>query len=355
MKDEELLKDLYYVKHNYDSAPVLYQKAKVEQPKITLKFVSEWLKKQQPQQLNKEIKNDSAFDLPIYSDSPNAYQVDLTFLPKFKKQNDGYDILFTAINIISKLAFLDITKDKTGENILFFVKSMLDVTPIDSITCDYGKEFKNKNFISFCNQHKIKLYFVNDESHDKLGIINRFHRTIKDKLKKYFTANNTVRWIDVIFDIVDNYNHTINSSIGQSPLSVNSYDAIRIIKSKELQTDLIRQAKPDQTMTGKLCRIKIHKKLFADKSSSNYSYEIYRITSSSPNSVIVESVDNNLIVKSVKKSDIQIIHDTTEKINLNEKEAVIKNSTIDRRLRKSGVDVDNILTTKRNNEPQKYF
>jgi hypothetical protein len=40
--------------------------------------------------------------LPIYSDAPYAFQIDLTFLPRYKKQNNNNSVLFTAININSR-------------------------------------------------------------------------------------------------------------------------------------------------------------------------------------------------------------------------------------------------------------
>ena len=94
-------------------------------------------------------------------------------------------------------------------------------TNINSITCDFGGEFNNRKFISFCDLHDITIYFVKDDSH-KLGIINRFHRTLKEKLTKYFISHNTVKWYDGIDEIVNNYNHTVNRGIGVEPIKVNA-------------------------------------------------------------------------------------------------------------------------------------
>ena len=38
---------------------------------------------------------------PIYSDDFYSYQIDLTFLNKYKNSNDGIYVLFTAINKIA--------------------------------------------------------------------------------------------------------------------------------------------------------------------------------------------------------------------------------------------------------------
>ena len=98
MNDEELLNKLYYKDLVVGGSQKLYDKAKQAHPKITLKIVKEWLSKQQSAQLNNKpiIKKDFK---AIYSEAPYAFQIDLTFFPRYKNQNEGNYVLFTAINI----------------------------------------------------------------------------------------------------------------------------------------------------------------------------------------------------------------------------------------------------------------
>ena len=86
MTDDELLKYLYHVKKNYGGAQQLYIKAKLQHPKITIKYVAQWLKDQAAYQLNKEDVKKIQY-LPIYSDIPYNFQIDLTFFPRYKKEN----------------------------------------------------------------------------------------------------------------------------------------------------------------------------------------------------------------------------------------------------------------------------
>ncbi len=48
-------------------------------------------------------------------------------------------------------------------------------------------------------------------------MVERFNRTIRDKLTMYFSAYNTNHYIDVIDKLIDNYNNTIHSSIKMTP------------------------------------------------------------------------------------------------------------------------------------------
>ena len=47
-------------------------------------------------------------------------------------------------------------------------------------------------------------------------MIERFNRTIKEKICKYFSANNTRKYVDVLDLLVDQYNNTNHSSIKMS-------------------------------------------------------------------------------------------------------------------------------------------
>ena len=48
-------------------------------------------------------------------------------------------------------------------------------------------------------------------------MIERFNRTVKEKMFKYFSANNIRKYVDVLDLLVDQYNNTIHSSIKMTP------------------------------------------------------------------------------------------------------------------------------------------
>ena len=49
-------------------------------------------------------------------------------------------------------------------------------------------------------------------------MIERFNRTIKEKMLKYFSANYTRKFVDILDLLVDQYNNTIHSSIKMTPM-----------------------------------------------------------------------------------------------------------------------------------------
>ena len=54
----------------------------------------------------------------------------------------------------------------------------------------------------------------------KAAIVERFNRTFKNKMYRYFTAANTFRYVDVLQDLVKSYNNTYHRSIGMEPINV---------------------------------------------------------------------------------------------------------------------------------------
>ena len=75
---------------------------------------------------------------------------------------------------------------------------------------DKGREFYNKDV-----QKLVELYST--ENKEKSCMTERFNRTIKEKMFKYFSANNTRKFVGVLDLLVDQYNNTIHSSIKMTP------------------------------------------------------------------------------------------------------------------------------------------
>ena len=125
------------------------------------------------------------------------------------------------------------------------------------------------------------------DSH-KLAIINRFHRTLKEKMLKFFIATNSVRWIDDLQKMISNYNNTYNSGIKYSPLEASKpLITAKIIQEKREKTDEINANEKIYNI-GDKCRIFKDKELF-DKLQTSYSEKIYNIIKVNKNTVDVEN------------------------------------------------------------------
>ena len=75
---------------------------------------------------------------------------------------------------------------------------------------DKGREFYNKDV------HKlVELYSTENE--EKSSVIERCNRTIKEKMFKYFSVNNTRKFVDVLESLVDHYIIAIHLLIQMTP------------------------------------------------------------------------------------------------------------------------------------------
>ena len=118
MNDEELLNYLFNKELIY-SFSELNKKAKEAHPNIKTSFIKDWFNQQQGIQMS-NVKIKKTGFLPIYSDMPYSFQLDLTFLPRYKTQNKGFYVLFTAININTRFVYAYYGKNKNMDTILNF-------------------------------------------------------------------------------------------------------------------------------------------------------------------------------------------------------------------------------------------
>ena len=81
---------------------------------------------------------------------------------------------------------------------------------------DKGKEFYNKNLKEVLDKRNVKLYSTENE--EKSSVVERWNRTIKTKMWKRFTEQNSTQYLKMLPDIINKYNNSYHSSIKMSPV-----------------------------------------------------------------------------------------------------------------------------------------
>jgi hypothetical protein len=135
-----------------------------------------------------------------------------------KKHNDGYTFLLTCIDCFNRYAWVKPIKNKSGLEIVRVFREIFKESVCKRLQTDKGKEFLNKHVNKLLEKHNIELWTTNSEM--KAALVERFNRTMKTRMYKYFTANNTRRYADILDDLVLGYNNTTHSSIGMAPSNV---------------------------------------------------------------------------------------------------------------------------------------
>ena len=99
---------------------------------------------------------------------------------------------------------------------------------VKNLTTDKGSEFISSTWKKLMKDHNISHFLADEGDHNKMGMIERFNRTIKLLISKYQSMHKTKKWIDAIQDLVDNYNNTVHSSTGIAPSKVSLQNRVDI-------------------------------------------------------------------------------------------------------------------------------
>jgi hypothetical protein len=106
--------------------------------------------------------------------------------------------------------------------------------------------------------------------------IERFNRTLNSKINRYFTRNNTYRYLDVINDLLTSYNNSRHSTIGIPPSKVNPTNIYSVWQRINARRSKIPQGVV-KFKVGDHVRITKEKIKFAKGYGQTFSTEIFSV------------------------------------------------------------------------------
>jgi transposase InsO family protein len=149
------------------------------------------------------------------------WQADLADVSHIRKENDGFTFLLTCIDVLSRYAWVVPVRSKSAAHMLTAMRQLFKQAaprkPV-RIQTDKGKEFHNALVRKFLVEQGVELFSTNSDH--KAAVVERFNRTLKHRIYKYFTAWNTRRYVDVLADLVESYNNSYHRSIRRRPKDV---------------------------------------------------------------------------------------------------------------------------------------
>ena len=149
------------------------------------------------------------------------YQIDLVDVSNLSPFNDGMRYILSCIDVFSKQAWAVPVRTKSGRDVTEAFEQILSERKCNMVQSDKGTEFLNSTFQSMLKRHGIKFYTSENEDL-KAAVVERFNRTLKTKMFRYFTYKNTKRYVDILADLLHSYNNTYHRSIGMTPNEVNA-------------------------------------------------------------------------------------------------------------------------------------
>ena len=204
------------------------------------------------------------------------WAADLVEIQNYSKWNKGIEYLLTVIDVFSKYGWIVPLKDKKTESVssafdLIFKKSKRKP---DKLWTDKGSEFISKHFKEFLKKNHITLYHTENE--EKSSVVERWNKTMKNRMWRMFSANkNTVYW-DKLKDLVDDYNNTKNSSIKMTPTEASKKENKKKVFAN-LYGDLIylKPKKPKFSIGDKVRISKYKRRVFVKGYTPNWTEEVF--------------------------------------------------------------------------------
>jgi len=191
--------------------------------------VEKYLKSEQAYTLHKHARRHYQRNKIYVAGIDAQWQADLADMQGIARQNQGMRYLLTVIDVFSKFAWVAPVKSKDGKSVSeAFAKILFDAAPRKPrrLQTDKGKEFFNSSFEGLMNLNDIQHFA--SESDQKAAVAERFNRTIKSRIWTYLSDKGTVKWVDVIKDLVSAYNNSHHRTIGMAPSKVQKKDEDRL-------------------------------------------------------------------------------------------------------------------------------
>lgn len=366
-------------------------------PFITRKVIKEFYDNQEINQLNKKPVTNKAQMYRI--NGPElSFQMDLMFVPraiktqelkKEKAKADGdivkpsFYIWLLCIDILSRKVYIYSLLNKESFTIMKAYSHFLSDVKRDSDALHgtenffarnkpYGiitdSEFDFQNFIQLNKDLDIIIdhqtaYNDHITGGDRLGIIDRVVRTLKNMLMRFVYSQTGKQYsvVNIMDEIVKNYNNTSHKSLdGLTPNQVFlNRDARFKIFSDNIDYNNSIEKGIDFSI-GDTVRI-LNKREAFSKEKPQYSKDIYKVIENKGYKYYVEDSDGKKLRRALKPNEIQKIDEKKiqHKNPINIEKEIKQNQKVvntEQLLKRLDVDQNNIVMSKRViNKPNRYI
>lgn len=295
------LQELYYSPKSLVTTPLkLWKTYENQYGAIAFKVVKDFVMRQKTSQIHLNRSPAYHYRHIVSSEPYFNLQMDLMDVSNENPQiNRGIHWMLNIIDVYSRYVWVFPLPNKTKEIVYEAMSSFLDSIPDNSVSwivSDQGSEFSNLLIKKLMKEKNIKLVFTETGDKHPVGIIERFNRTLRERMARYKTEYNTQNYIDVLPDLVEGYNKTFHTGIKEVPA-----DVLIGVSFPEHKVDPVLDVQE-----GDKVRKIINKKMFEKGSTPKWSDKVYEIKDITGNEITLN--DNT----SVKTRQIQVIPDEIE-------------------------------------------
>ena len=255
-----------------------------------LKKYSVMLDKMRSMQRHKIRTNRVKRKLYKYEIAPtpfNSVQIDLAFLPKLKSpKNNNVSGFIVVIDVFSRYLWVKTftNRKQLHEPLDLVIKQMINEFNKSPTNMTGDNEFATTKLQALAAKYDFKWWYGDAHEKYRTGICERVIRTIKNLIKRYLVENNTSRYVDVLPDLIYNYNNTVHRVIHSTPADA--------IKTGKIDDRRIRNDIKDLNI-GDIVRVEKKRDAFTKGDVPYFSKELYEIIGRERNRYILKNIKTN--------------------------------------------------------------
>jgi hypothetical protein len=298
----------------------LYLKTKTKETKNTKESkVNQKKNIQLAIELHKQFKRPKQLRKVYFKSKDNIWNADLIIMP----EQENYKYILTIMDGYTRYAWTVPLKDKKGETVANAFKDVMKKSKRkpNKLWVDQGKEFYNQHMYSLRDTNGDKLFKFKDEdilkkdengeyknniysvfNFGKNPVIERFNKTLTNKLWKQFTVQGNQKWLNILQKTTSKYNNSIHRTIGTTPSLASKNPSL-----VKIQTETHDNKKPKLKINDRV-RIFKYKNRFEKGYKGYWTKEIFKITKinqTNPITYQIEDLNNENIRGSFYKEELQ--------------------------------------------------
>lgn len=282
---EEYLAKLYYDPSRagaYGGVEKLYRAVRKDGKFVLGRTkIRNWLLKQEDYAVHRETRSKFRRRRVVAPFVDYQWDVDTANMAYYKKENDGYAFFVLAIDILSKYVWTVPLKTTTGQE----MKKALKVIFASGrkprhFRSDRGTEYVNQSVKTMLKNEGV-IFFVTHNT-VKASYAERAIKTIKSRLIRYMTRQQTKRWVDILSKVTESYNATYHRSIKRTPRSVTPKDSVALWKAQYNPQPESSRKPPTKSSTvnfkykvGDLVRVSFMRHTFQREYDERWSRELF--------------------------------------------------------------------------------
>ena len=278
-EQEQYLKAIYYdASHpaSYSGLDKLYRAITREgRFSITKRKLKEWLKTQETYTLHHQVRRRFKRPRVVVSGIGKQADCDLMDMRQLSDFNKGINYVLVHIDDFSRYVRTVPLKSKHGKEVAkAFRKIFNEGGRTDKLRTDQGSEFTNKVVQKLFKDEKVHHFVTQNET--KASLAERVIKTLKAKYFRHMTQNQTFRYIDIVEEVTDAYNHRYHRSIKMRPVDVTKENESQVWDTLYKSSKEAKRAQFTFNI-GDWVRIYFLKRTFEREYDEKWSREIFKV------------------------------------------------------------------------------